>query len=52
VFKLGEIIEILKGMCNDVDHQVRSQALNTLGNAVVLVGGNLAVHELSVQGSR
>ena len=50
VFTLTEISDILRSMYNDVDHQVRSQALNTLGNVVVLMGGNISVHQLSVEG--
>lgn len=37
-------------MYNDIDHQVRSQSINTLGNVIVLMGGNIFVHELSVEG--
>lgn len=50
VFTLNEISDILRSMYNDVDHQVRSQALNTLGNVIVLMGGNISVHQLSIEG--
>jgi hypothetical protein len=46
VFKMGEISDILNAMCNDVDHQARSQALSTLGNVAILMGGSVVATHL------